>query len=106
MSTTNNKILRGILVAGAMITGAAVQAAPGLTFSNLGSGAELRTQLSSSTSPVSAITEHNCAAKAAEAKCGESKCGDKKDTKKKKKKAKAKKQAKSGEAKCGEGKCG
>lgn len=76
-----------------------------MSFSSLGSGAQIRTELNSSSlssnlvrnsetnSEVSAYGEGKCG----EGRCGEGKCGAGKDKKKHKEGA---------EAKCGEGKCG
>jgi uncharacterized low-complexity protein len=80
-------------------------------YDNLGSGAELRSELLQMNSERYKTFEMKCGDKktevskknkSSEAKCGEGKCGaDKKAEAKKKDKA-----TKSVEAKCGEGKCG
>ena len=83
-----------------------------MSFSSLGSGAQIRTELSSSSNLVrssevnpglSAYGEGKCGegrcgeGRCGEGRCGEGKCGGHKDKKKNKEGA---------EAKCGEGKCG
>lgn len=84
-----------------------------VSYSSLGTGAEVRSALNSLNSSNKAPAELKCAAesnttaksadKAKEAKCGEGKCGG---DKVKAKDAKSAADSKSVEAKCGEGKCG
>ena len=97
-------VLRGLLVAGAMMTTGSitVSASSLLDFKNLGNGAEVRNNLSNHVNSKTNI-EMNCAnhdtksteKSATDMKCGEGKCGDVKTT-----------ETKSADAKCGEGKCG
>jgi len=123
-----NKVLKSVSIAGAIITGSALsltaanaEEASFYNYSDLGSGSEIRSGLLNINV---GLAENNFDArgeKFAELKCGEGKCGedkkakDKKDHQKKEGKTKeakteegkaTKKEGKEGEAKCGEGKCG
>ena len=87
-------------------------------YNELGSGAQVRTELMHTTSSDALNLENKCGSKTEEAKCGEGKCGEgkeeketeKEESKKEKseenKEEKAEKEGKTEEAKCGEGKCG
>lgn len=101
MENRTKNIFKGVLVAGAIITGSAfsVNASNALSFNKLGSGSEIRANLLNST---------DYAFNTFEAKCGEGKCGETKKTTEatKAKTTKTTTEAKSKEAKCGEGKCG
>ncbi len=101
-------ILAGSVIAGAILGLSNITAnATSLTsYSTLGSGAEVRSELLNTPSATNAF-ELACGAKAKDAKCGdktkakdgkcgEGKCGDKKKDGK----------GKSKDGKCGEGKCG
>lgn len=129
-----NIILTGTIVAGSVFGLNTLNASATDTFrySELGSGAELRSELLKSDATDMRMIDLSCGedskakeSKSKEAKCGEGKCGEKKDAKAKdkdKKKADAKSdkkadakadkkdakasESKSKEAKCGEGKCG
>ena len=121
----------GTLMLGAFANGNSIAADTG-GFEDLGSGAELRSELLANNNPVQFMNnrevelkcgEGTCGEKskegkadskekakasddkAAEHKCGEGKCGEEKKADKKEKKAKAS-DDKAGEHKCGEGKCG
>lgn len=108
-------IVTGTIVAGTFSVSAQAGQANLFEYQNLGSGAELRSELLEMNSARYKTFEMKCGGdkteakkdKSSEAKCGEGKCGgeDKKDTTKGKKEAK-KAEAKNAEAKCGEGKCG
>lgn len=134
MKNSKKNIFRGVLVAGAIITGSAfsVNASNALSFNELGSGSEIRAKLLNNTDFAFNTFEAKCGeetkettkakttkttteAKSTEAKCGEGKCGEGDKTKKDKTKnantvkakaTKAKAESKTKEAKCGEGKCG
>jgi uncharacterized low-complexity protein len=129
MENSKKNIFRGVLVAGAIITGSAfsVNASSALTFDELGSGSEIRAKLLNNTDFAFNTFEAKCGeetkeatkakttktsteAKTKEAKCGEGKCGEadktKNDSTKKANAVKAKAESKTKEAKCGEGKCG
>ena len=92
MENKKKSILASTLIAGALISGASLNATESSLFSynELGSGSEIRTTL-----VTNSITER-AGIMAFDMKCGE-------DTKKSDKK---KADSKSAEAKCGEGKCG
>lgn len=127
-NTTKNIMLTGSLVIGSAIglSGLNAQAGESLSYTDLGSGSELRSELLHSPSADLRAYEMSCGeatkteakkdSKSKEMKCGEGKCGEKKaekkDTDKTKdakadvKSEKAQKDSKSKEAKCGEGKCG
>lgn len=103
-------LITGTLVAGSFSVSANANQANLFEYENLGSGAELRSELIEMNSARYKTFEMKCGgekaekdSKSSEAKCGEGKCGagdkkaDKKDSAKK---------GKSAEAKCGEGKCG
>ncbi len=104
-------IVTGTIIAGSFSVNAQAGDANLFEYDNLGSGAELRSELLQKNSERYKTFEMKCGGKKAEAskkdksseaKCGEGKCGaDKKADAKKKGK-----EAKSTEAKCGEGKCG
>ncbi|TAJ13954.1 hypothetical protein DMA11_07115 [Marinilabiliaceae bacterium JC017] len=115
-----NSLLKG-LVLGGLMAGALPVAANANTlfnYDNLGSGAEVRSNLLDlygspleSMNPSSSdfiVGEGKCG----EGKCGEGKCGSKEEAKKettkeaKKSETKSATEAKCGEGKCGEGKCG
>ncbi|TLX75358.1 hypothetical protein E9993_10710 [Labilibacter sediminis] len=129
-----NSILKGVVLSG-MIAGALPMAANAnnlMSYNELGSGSELRSELLEQySSPIDALSNVNgdyviAEGKCGEGKCGEAKCGEegKKETKKSEKKAvdaktseatcgdkdkkETKKEAKSKttEAKCGENTCG
>lgn len=136
MENSKKNIFRGVLVAGAIITGSAfsVNATNALSFNELGSGSEIRAKLLNNADFALNIFEAKCGeatktteakkatttkktteAKSKEMKCGEGKCGEaakaKNDSTSKAKAVKAvapkkKTEDKSKEAKCGEGKCG
>lgn len=107
-------IITGTIVAGSFSGNVQANEADLFGYRDLGSGAELRSELLDLNSERYKTFEMKCGAekkeksekkgekkaegKSAEAKCGEGKCGG--DDKK------AKKEAKNAEAKCGEGKCG
>lgn len=97
MENRKKNIFKGVLIAGAIITGSAfsVNASNALSFDELGSGSEIRAKLLNTT---------DFAFNTFEAKCGEGKCGEESKTKAETTKTKA--ETKSKEAKCGEGKCG
>jgi uncharacterized low-complexity protein len=108
MKNSKTTLLKGLLVAGAMMTTGVitVSASSLVNFKNLGEGAEVRCNLSGNEYAKTGV-EMNCGANAAattdktatDMKCGEGKCGDaKSDT--------TAKDSKSTEMKCGEGKCG
>ncbi|MDZ7778077.1 MAG: hypothetical protein U5L09_21895 [Bacteroidales bacterium] len=108
-------IVTGTIVAGTFSVSAQAGQANLFDYQNLGSGAELRSELLEMNSARYKTFEMKCGGKeeakkdkSSEAKCGEGKCGgeDKKDTTKKGKKEAKKAEAKNAEAKCGEGKCG
>jgi len=98
-------ILKGALVAGALIavSGLTANAASLFSYSNLGSGEEIRASLLNTPSATAKTLDLKCGAKAKtdstkkgkDGKCGEGKCGEKKPAAKKVK-----------DGKCGEGKCG
>lgn len=97
MENRKTNIFKGVLIAGAIITGSAfsVNASNALSFDELGSGSEIRAKL---------LNSNDVALNTFEAKCGEGKCGEESKTKAETTKTKA--ETKSKEAKCGEGKCG
>ncbi|MCF8232240.1 MAG: hypothetical protein K9J27_08630 [Bacteroidales bacterium] len=125
-------LITGTLVAGSFSVSANANQANLFEYENLGSGAELRSELIEMNSARyktfemkcggdsdknSKTSEANCGAgdkkaeksdstkkaKSAEAKCGEGKCGG--DTKEAKKDT-TKKESKAAQSKCGQGKCG
>jgi uncharacterized low-complexity protein len=100
MKSNQKKLLKGSLIAGALITVAGVQvnATNLFEYDDLGSGSELRQEL------IAKATSYDTE-RTFEMKCGEGKCGetDKTDTKKAKT---DQAESKTKEAKCGEGKCG
>ena len=125
----NKKLKKGSLIAmGALAFGIADSNASDLfTVEDLGTGAELRSELVGNhnsmidAEALNSAMELSCGekseetsgskTKAKESKCGEGKCGEGKSEKaaKSKKETKTAKKAKKGkteEAKCGEGKCG
>jgi len=134
MTTNNSKTKNTAAIAGSLLTGIFALTTMSATANNLivedlGSGAQLRTQLladvpvqlQSNTSMELSCGEGKCGgddkkeaakeadvkkdSKAAEHKCGEGKCGG--DEKKAAtKEPVAKKESKTSESKCGEGKCG
>jgi uncharacterized low-complexity protein len=92
-------IVFGAVMAGTFFTSAMAKN----TFGNLGTGIDVRNNLSSETSSSNSnhSMEFTCSSdttKMKEAKCGEAKCGDKKVT--------TESATKAVEGKCGEGKCG
>jgi len=105
-------IVTGTIIAGSFSVNAQAGDANLFEYDNLGSGAELRSELLQKNSERYKTFEMKCGGKKAEAskndksseaKCGEGKCGGED---KKADSAKKAKEAKSAEAKCGEGKCG
>ena len=120
MKKDSNILKKSGLLTGALFTGAILalpvtgsDASNIYSYSNLGSGSELRSELldlnnSSSDLAARAISFE----KYVEGKCGEGKCGEKKDAKKSSKDTKSTatssktSEGKCGEGKCGEGKCG
>lgn len=118
MKNTSKNILKGTLIAGALVGAASLTAAPAnmFNYNDLGSGSEVRANLieRALNNSSNLFLELKCG----EGKCGEGKCGEenaKKTTDKKTKKAKTKaksktkkadKESKTKEGKCGEGKCG
>lgn len=116
METKRKQLVAGVFFTSAMIACGTLgaSAANALSFRDLGSGSELRTELLETSSRFN--HDQKCGAKtdstkveskSKEAKCGEGKCGDdKKDKKAEAKSTEAKKESKAKEAKCGEGKCG
>lgn len=125
-SKTKVNLIKGTLVAGALLSISSLSATPTTSlfnYSALGSGAEVRTELlrtgfdgantfeakcgEKETKPEKAPKEakskektKKAESKKTEAKCGEGKCGEKATETKEKSESKTK------EAKCGEGKCG
>ena len=121
MKNTKKKILRGSLIAGAIIGASSLTASPAdlFTYNDLGSGSEVRAALVEEAMNSSSNLF-------LELKCGEGKCGEEKkeetksktkkgetkaetkegETKAETKETKKKKEGKSEEGKCGEGKCG
>lgn len=102
MENKSKKVLKGSLIASAMLGmaafGANASTSQLFSFNELGSGSELRCTLSekATTSASNLLLELKCgdSTKTKDHKCGEGKCGDKKAT------------GKSKDGKCGEGKCG
>jgi|AntRauTorckE6833_2_1112554.scaffolds.fasta_scaffold03171_2 uncharacterized low-complexity protein len=103
-------IVTGTIVAGTFSVSAQAGQANLFDYQNLGSGAELRSELLKMNSTRYKTFEMKCGGKeeSKKDKSSEAKCGgeDKKDTTKKGKKEAKKAEAKNAEAKCGEGKCG
>ncbi|MBR8537334.1 hypothetical protein KDU71_17325 [Carboxylicivirga sediminis] len=107
----SNGLLKTVIIGG-MIAGASSLSANAenlLNYGDLGSGAELRTNLLEQYgSPVHTAnlpdTYKSGEAKCGEGKCGEGKCGEEKKAEGTKEAKKA--ETKTTEAKCGEGKCG
>jgi len=111
----NKSILAGTVLLSAFALGT------NPSFAKIGSGDDLRNQLTSDANPLlqkhtsdltcgegkcgNAKKTDSAATKSSDAKCGEGKCGGAKKEKKEVKKADSK-ATKSTEAKCGEGKCG
>lgn len=93
----------GTVVLGSIVGATESKAANLFSFENLGSGAELRSELLSANDATNFIKNSEL-----ELKCGEGKAeGDKKSAKAESGKAKAEaKDGKAAEHKCGEGKCG
>lgn len=89
----------GTLMLGAFASGNAT-AADNQGFEDLGSGAEMRSELLTNNNPVQFMNNREV-----ELKCGEGTCGEKSKEGKADKKAKAS-DDKAAEHKCGEGKCG
>lgn len=116
-------IYTGTIVAGSLLavnTASASQASP-FSFTDLGSGSQLRTTLLDNLVSQKYNLDLSCGektkdnksndSKTKDAKCGESKakeqkCGDKKDSSMVHSKDMKKSDSKSKEGKCGEGKCG
>ena len=101
----SKKVLKSTALAtGTVLIGslANVQAADLFSSEDLGSGAELRSELIVKNNPLveasSFLNNSDIELKCGEGKCGEGKCGEKK--------AEKKAESKSAEHKCGEGKCG
>ncbi|MEZ5016751.1 MAG: hypothetical protein R2800_06850 [Flavipsychrobacter sp.] len=99
------------IVAGALLGSAAINQAEAFSFSDLGSGADVRAELLDNTNNGIVGFDLKCGeGKTKDAKCGEGKCGgDKKGKSKDAKCGEGKcgdKKGKSKDAKCGEGKCG
>jgi len=78
-------IITGTIMSGALLGTTTANATEMFNYDDLGSGAELRSDL---------LNASNTGFKSPEAKCGEGKCGDEKA------------ETKSADHKCGEGKCG
>jgi len=99
-SQKTKSILKGSLIAGAIgLTSITAGASNLFNYNNLGSGAELRSELLNINASPLKVAELECGDKKKEGtKTGEQKCGDKKKA--------ADSKGKTGEAKCGEGKCG
>lgn len=124
-SKTRKNLIKGTLVAGALLSITALSAAPNssslFNYNALGSGAEVRSEIlqNGNNNPLN-VFEANCGEKTTakegkteEQKCGEGKCGEgekKAETKSaettKAKATKTETESKTEEGKCGEGKCG
>ncbi len=114
MKTHKTNLKTSALFAGALVTGTAAAALAAnvndmnslLSFSDLGTGSELRTELIESNlralEGIDAINHRNTI-KFSELKCGEGSCGEA-DTEAKT--DSTKNEGKTDESKCGEGKCG
>lgn len=105
MESKTKKVLKGSLIAGAVLGMSALSANANqlFSFNELGSGSEVRSTLleRATSGTANLLMELKCgdSTKTKDGKCGEGKCGDKKATGKSK-------DGKCGEGKCGEGKCG
>lgn len=104
----SKKVLKSTALAtGTVLIGslANVQAADLFSAEDLGTGAELRSELIVKNNPLveatSFLNNSDIELKCGEGKCGEGKCGEGKE-----KKAEKGKESKTSEHKCGEGKCG
>lgn len=100
----NKKTIKiSALAAGSILVSAfSANAVSNQSFEDLGTGAELRSELLSNLNPIKFFNNTEV-----ELTCGEGKCGDKAKDAEKAKAAKTEKPAdKAGEHKCGEGKCG
>ena len=98
-SLVGTTLATGSVLISALAGSTDAKAADLFAFENLGSGAELRSELIAVNDATDFIKNNEL-----ELKCGEGKCGeDKKDAKAKDGKAA---EGKCGEGKCGEGKCG
>lgn len=109
---TNNLRNIGLVIGGLTVAtmGSASLAAELFQLESIGSGGEVRANLTSDISVPSPVSEYS---KLADGKCGENKCGEKKAESKSKeakcgeaKCGEKKAESKSNEAKCGEAKCG
>ena len=89
-------VITGTLISGSILSVGAVNANTMFDFDDLGSGAELRSDL---------LDASNTGFKIGEAKCGEGKCGEEKKAESSTS-TDAAVDSKSAEHKCGEGKCG
>lgn len=107
-------MITGTILSGALLGATSVNAAQMFSFDDLGSGAELRSELLNAANGIKTF-EATCGekkaegeSKAADHKCGEGKCGEEHHKKEGESKAADHKcgESKAGEHKCGEGKCG
>lgn len=84
MESKKRKVLKGTLIAGALLSAGSLTAAPAsmFNFNDLGSGSDVRTNLleRSQNNSSNLYLEIKCG----EGKCGEGKCGEKEETKTKK----------------------
>ncbi len=109
-------IITGTIMSGALLGTTTANATDIFNYDDLGSGAELRSDLldASNTgfkSPEAKCGEGKCGdekaeTKAADHKCGEGKCGEEKASAKEESSEAKAAEHKCGEGKCGEGKCG
>jgi len=117
MEKKKKNLLTGALVAGAIITGSALNmnVANAFSFRTLGSGSDLRANLLKTDTNPDLLFELKCGEKKADttnqkvkdAKCGEGKCGDEKTIiKSDTSNTETSNESKTKDAKCGEGKCG
>lgn len=106
--TVKNILLTGSIVAGSVIglSGLNANATETFKYSELGSGAEVRTELLQSSSSDIRMIDMSCGEDHKEAKKEKKEGKEKKDKKAETKEAKASKESKSTEHKCGEGACG
>lgn len=101
-------LITGTILTGALMSVSVVNANEMFNYNDLGSGAELRSELLDASNTGMKALEATCGEKKAEGKstdhkCGEGKCGEKAD---KKGEAKSTGDSKASDHKCGEGKCG
>lgn len=110
-------LITGTILSGALFGASSLNAAEMFSYNDLGSGAELRSELLNASNSGMKAFEATCGekkaegdSKAAEHKCGEGKCGEGKCGEKKAegdtKAAGKSDESKAAEHKCGEGKCG